>query len=188
MFKYFIEKDLNESVSSSTLFDTLLMSPNFSLILTNDTFDILHASANVIDFLNNGEDIKGEILWKFIPSEQFKKFAHRVAMGGDLHPSERKTMVMVKNSNGEEVWWSIFFQLLVEDDGSIRYLFMITDETSGIQKDTILDTIMLSADRSLVIIFDRNRRIKYMSKQFAEIFGRSVIKPIPTPSPMTHAR
>ena len=172
LFKYFIEKDLNESVSSSTLFDTLLMSPNFSLILTNDTFDILHASANVIDFLNNGEDIKGEILWKFIPSEQFKKFAHRVAMGGDLHPSERKTMVMVKNSNGEEVWWSIFFQLLVEDDGSIRYLFMITDETSGIQKDTILDTIMLSADRSLVIIFDRNRRIKYMSKQFAEIFGR----------------
>ena len=172
LFKYFIEKDLNESVSSSTLFDTLLMSPNFSLILTNDTFDILHASANVIDFLNNGEDIKGEILWKFIPSEQFKKFAHRVAMGGDLHPSERKTMVMVKNSRGEEVWWSIFFQLLVEDDGSIRYLFMITDETSGIQKDTILDTIMLSADRSLVVIFDRNRRIKYMSKQFAEIFGK----------------
>lgn len=172
LFKWFIEKDLNESVSSSTLFDTLLGSPNFSLILTNDTFDILHASANVIEFLNSGEDIKGEILWKFIPSEQFKKFAHRVAMGGELHPSERKTIVLVKNSRGEEVWWNIFFQLLVEDDGSIRYLFMINDETSGIQKDTILDTIMLSADRSLLVIFDRNQRIKYMSKQFADIFGK----------------
>ena len=172
LFKYFIERDLNESVSSSSMFDTLLSSPNFTLILTNDSFDILHASANVIDFLNDGEDIKGEILWKFFPSEQFKKFAHRVAMGGELHPSERKIMVMVKNSKGEESWWNIFFQLLVEDDGSIRYLFMINDETSGIQKDTILDTIMLSADRSLLMIFDRNRRIKYMSRQLSDIFGK----------------
>ena len=75
LFKWLIEKDLNESVSSSTLFDTLLSSPNFTLILTNDSFDILHASSNVIDFLNNGEDIRGEILWKFFPSEEFKKFA-----------------------------------------------------------------------------------------------------------------
>ena len=72
LYKFFIEKDLNDSVSSSTLFDTLLMSPNFSLILTDDTFDILHASANVIDFVNNGEDIKGEILWKYLPSEQLR--------------------------------------------------------------------------------------------------------------------
>lgn len=172
LFKWFIEKDLNESVNSSTLFDTLLGSPIFNLILTNENFDILHASANVCDFVNEGDDIKGEVLWKFIPSDQFKKFAHRMAMGGDLHPSERKTMVMVKNERGDEVWWSISFQLLVEDDGSIRYLFMITDETSGIQKDTILDTIMLSADTSLLTIFDRDRHIKYMSKQLADIFNK----------------
>ena len=171
LFKRFIEKDLNDSVSSSSLFDTLLSSPNFTLILTNESFDILQASSNVIDFLNDGEDIKGETLWKYIPSEHFKKFAHRVAMGGELHPSERKTMVMVKNSRGEEFWWNIFFQFLSEDDGSIRYLFMISDETSGIQKDTILDTIMLSADRSLLMIFDRSRHIKYMSKQLGDIFG-----------------
>lgn len=172
LFKVFIEKDLDDSVKSSTLFETLLDSPNFTLILTDDTFEILHASANVIDFINMGEDIKGDTLWKYIPSEQFKKFAHRVAMGGDLHPSERKTMVKIKNPAGEEVWWNIFFQVLVEDDGSIRYLFMITDETSGIQKDTILDTIMLSADRSLLVIFDRNKRIKYMSRQLADILGK----------------
>lgn len=172
LFKWFIEKDLNESVSSSTLFDTLLGSPNFTLILTSDEFDILHASANVIDILNDGEDIKGEILWKYFPSDQFKKFAHKVALGGELHPSERKTVVKVKNSKGEEFWWNVSFQVLVEDDGSMRYLFMITDETSGIQKDTILDTIMLSADRSLLLILDRNRHIKYMSRQLADIFGR----------------
>ena len=172
LFKFFIEKDLNDSVSSSTLFDTLLSSPDITLILTDDTFDILQASANVIEFLSNGEDMKGQVLWKFIPSEQFKKFAHRVAMGGELHPSERKTLVKVQNAKGEEVWWNIFFQLLVEDDGSIRYLFMITDETSGIQKDTILDTIMLSADRSLSVIFDRNRHVKYVSKQLADISGK----------------
>jgi len=173
LFKWFILKDLNDSVSSSSLFDTLLSSPNFTLILTNEGFDILQASANVVDFFTGGtEDIKGDVLWKYFPSDRFKRFAHRVAMGGDLHPSERKTIVMVKNDRGEVSWWNVFFQFLTEDDGSIRYLFMITDETSGIQKDTILDTIMLSADRSLLIIFDRTRHIKHMSKQLADIFNK----------------
>ncbi|MCQ2055371.1 MAG: response regulator [Fibrobacter sp.] len=172
LFKWFIEKDLNDSVSSSTLFDTLLSSPIFTMILTDDSFGILQASTNVVDMFNNGDDIKGEMLWKFFPSPMFKKFAHRVAMGGDLHPSERKTMVMVKTCTGEYVWLCVSFQLLVEDDGSIRYLFMLTDETSGIQKDTILDTIMLSADTSLLVIFDRRRHIKYMSKQLADILNK----------------
>ena len=173
LFKRFIEKDLKDSVSSSSLFDTLLSSPNMTLILTNETFDILQASSNVVEFFTGGaEDIKGDVLWKYIPSDQFKKFAHHVALGGELHPSERKTIVMVKNSKGEEYWWSIFFQFLSEDDGSIRYLFMIDDATSGIQKDTILDTIMLSADRSLLMIFDRTLHIKYMSKQLGEIFQK----------------
>lgn len=173
LFKRFIEKDLKDSVSSSSLFDTLLSSPNMTLILTNENFDILQASSNVVEFFTGGmEDIKGEVLWKYISSEQFKKFAHHVALGGELHPSERRTIVMVKNSKGEEYWWNIFFQFLSEDDGSIRYLFMIDDATSGIQKDTILDTIMLSADRSLLMIFDRTLHIKYMSKQLGDIFQR----------------
>ena len=173
LFKHFIEKDLKDSVSSSSLFDTLLSSPNLTLILTNETFDILQASNNVVEFFsNNGEDIRGDVLWKYIPSEQFKKFAHHVALGGELHPSERRTLVMVKNAKGEEFWWSIFFQFLSEDDGSIRYLFMITDATSGIQKDTILDTIMLSADRSLLMIFDRTMHIQYMSKQLGDVFQK----------------
>jgi len=172
LFKRFIEKDLQDSVSSSTLFDTLLSSPNMTLILTNETFDILQASSNVVEFFSDGEDIRGETLWRYIPSEQFKKFAHHVAQGGELHPSERKTLVMVKNSKGEEFWWNVFFQFLSEDDGSIRYLFMINDATSGIQKDTILDTIMLSADRSLLMIFDRTMHIKYMSKQLGDVFQK----------------
>ncbi|MCF0216877.1 MAG: response regulator [Fibrobacteraceae bacterium] len=172
LYKVFIYKDLTESVSSSTLFDTLLASPHLSLILTDDSYDILHASANIVDFLNDGEDIKGEALWKYFPSARFKKFALRVAMGGDIHPSERKILMSVTNVNGEEVWWNLFFQVLVEDDGTMRYLFMITDETSGIQKDTILDTIMLSAERSVLIILDRNRRIKYLSKQIADFWDK----------------
>lgn len=170
LFRIFIKKDLRESVRSSTLFDTLLGSPHLSLILTNDTYDILHASANIETFYN--EELKGQILFNYISSDQFKHFAHRVAMGGDLYPSERKTIVSVSNNRGEEVWWEISFQILVEDNGAIRYLFMINDETSGIQKDTILDTILLSADRSLLIIFDKNQNIKYMSKQIADIFNK----------------
>ena len=54
LFKLFIQKDLNESVSSSTMFETLLGSDNFRLVLTNDTFDILHASAYIAEFFNNG--------------------------------------------------------------------------------------------------------------------------------------
>lgn len=169
LFKFFIQKDLNESVSSSTLFETLLGSDNFRIILTNDTFDILHASAFIAEFLNGGEDIRGQILWKYFTSDQFKKFAHKVAMGGEMHSSERRTLVRVRSLEGEEAWWSVFFQVLVEDDGAMRYLFIISDETSGIQKDTILDTIMLSGNHSLLIIFDRNRKIKYVSKQLADL-------------------
>ncbi|OWV08086.1 MULTISPECIES: response regulator [unclassified Fibrobacter] len=172
LFTKFIQRDLNESVSSSTLFDTLLGSDNFRIILTNDTFDILHASAFIADFLNGGEDLKGQILFKFFPSDQFNKFVHRVAMGGEMHASERKILVPVKSSSGEVAWWGIFFQVLVEDNGEMRYLFMINDETSGIQKDTILDTIMLSADHSILVIFDRAKRVKYMSKQLADFLGK----------------
>lgn len=168
LFKFFIQKDLNESVSSSTMFETLLGSDNFRLILTNDTFDILHASAYIAEFFNNGNDIRGEILWKFFHSEQFKKFVYKVSKGGKMHASERQIIIPVRSCMGEDAWWKVIFQFLVEDDGSIRYLFLISDETSGIQKDTILDTIMLSAGNSILVIFDKNRKIMYMSRQLAD--------------------
>ena len=168
LFKIFIEKDLNESVSSSTMFETLLGSDNFRIILTNDTFDILHASAYIAEFFNNGDDIRGEILWKFFHSEQFKKFVYKVSKGGKMHASERQIIIPVKSCTGEDAWWKVIFQFLVEDDGSIRYLFLISDETSGIQKDTILDTIMLSAGNSILVIFDKNRKVMYMSKQLTD--------------------
>ncbi len=168
LFKFFIQKDLNESVSSSTMFETLLGSDNFRLVLTNDTFDILHASAYIAEFFNNGNDIRGEILWKYFRSEQFKKFVYKVSKGGEMHASERQIIIPVKSWAGEDAWWKVIFQFLVEDDGSIRYLFLISDETSGIQKDTILDTIMLSAGNSILVIFDKNRKVMYMSKQLAD--------------------
>ena len=168
LFKFFIQKDLNESVSSSTMFETLLGSDNFRIILTNDTFDILHASAYFSEFFNNGDEIRGEILWKFFHSEQFKKFVYKVSKGGKMHASERQIIVPVRSCTGEDAWWKVIFQFLVEDDGSIRYLFLISDETSGIQKDTILDTIMLSAGNSILVIFDKNRKVMYMSKQLAD--------------------
>ena len=168
LFKFFIQKDLNDSVSSSTMFETLLGSDNFRIILTNETFDILHASAYIAEFFNNGEDVRGEILWKFFHSEQFKKFVYKVSKGGKMHASERQIIIPVRSCTGEDAWWKVIFQFLVEDDGSIRYLFLISDETSGIQKDTILDTIMLSAGNSILVIFDKNRKVKYMSKQLAD--------------------
>ncbi len=168
LFKIFIEKDLNESVSSSTMFETLLGSDNFRIILTNDTFDILHASAYIAEFFNNGNDVRGEILWKFFHSEQFKKFVYKVSKGGKMHASERQIIIPVRNCTGEDAWWKVIFQFLVEDDGSIRYLFLISDETSGIRKDTILDTIMLSAGNSILVIFDKNRKVMYMSKMLTD--------------------
>ena len=167
LFKLFIQKDLNESVSSSTMFETLLGSDNFRLVLTNDTFDILHASAYIAEFFNNGNDIRGQILWKYFRSEQFKKFVYKVSKGGEMHASERQIIIPVRSCTGEDAWWKVIFQFLVEDDGSIRYLFLISDETSGIQKDTILDTIMLSAGNSILVIFDKNRKVMYMSRQLA---------------------
>ena len=173
LFRRYIQRDLNDSVNSSTLFDTLLWKgDNFTIILTNENFDILHASAYVVDFLNGGEDMKEESRFKFFPSDAFKKFAHRVAMGGQMLASERKTIVRVQNAGGEVAWWGMSFQALVEDNGATRFLIMINDETSGIQKDTILDTIMLSGDHSILVIFDKNLHIKYMSRQLAEFLGK----------------
>jgi signal transduction histidine kinase/CheY-like chemotaxis protein len=173
LFRRYIQRDLNDSVNSSTLFDTLLWKGNnFTIILTNENFDILHASAHVMDFLNGGEDMKEESLFKFFTSDAFNKFAHRVAMGGQLLASERRTIVRVQNADGEVEWWGMSFQALVEDNGATRFLIMINDETSGIQKDTILDTIMLSGDHSILIIFDKNLHIKYMSRQLAEFLGK----------------
>ena len=168
LFKLFIQKDLNDSVSSSTMFETLLNSDNFRIILTNDTFDILHASAYFSEFFNHGNDIRGEILWTFIHSDPFKKFVYKVSKGGKMHASERQIIIPVRSCTGEDAWWKVIFQFLVEDNGSIRYLFLIYDETSGIQKDTILDTIMLSSGNSILVILDKDRKIKYMSKLLAD--------------------
>jgi signal transduction histidine kinase/DNA-binding response OmpR family regulator/HPt (histidine-containing phosphotransfer) domain-containing protein len=93
-------------------------------------------------------------------------------MGGQMLASERKTIVRVQNADGEVAWWGMSFQALVEDNGATRFLIMINDETSGIQKDTILDTIMLSGDHSILVIFDKNLHIKYMSRQLAEFLGK----------------
>lgn len=173
LFRKYIQVDLDDSVNSSTLFDTLLLKgDNFRIVLTDENFSILHASAFIADFLNNGQDMKDENIFKFLTSTQFSKFAHRVAMGGQMLSSERKTIEQVKSSNGEVAWWKISFQALVEDNGDTRYLFMIDDETVGIQKDTILDTIMLSADNSIIVIFDKNMCVKYMSRHLAEFLGK----------------
>lgn len=173
LFRRYIQRDLNDSVNSSTLFDTLLWKgDNFTIILTNENFDILHASAYVVDFLNGGEDMKDESLFKYFKSETFEKFARRVAMGGQMLASERKTIERVQNSDGEVAWWGMSFQVLVEDNGATRFMIMVTDETSGIQKDTILDTIMLSGDHSILIIFDKNMHVKYMSRQLAEFLNK----------------
>jgi hypothetical protein len=70
LFRYTISDDLSESVDSSALFDTMLGSRFFSLILTDFDYHILHASANIASLLgeNDRHNLKGKNLWEIIPN------------------------------------------------------------------------------------------------------------------------
>ena len=76
----------------------------------------------------------------------------------------------MQKQDGKILWWNISFNLLIEDDASVRYLFLVTDETSAVQKDSILDSIMLSSQNT-IIIFDNEMKITYASKRVSDFFG-----------------
>ena len=55
----------------------------------------------------------------------------------------------------------------MEEDGALRFLFLISDNTSLVQKDSILDT-MMSSSYSIMLIFDKDYKVNYVSKKIGE--------------------
>lgn len=170
LFRFKIAKDLDESVTSSVLFDTLLGTRFFSLLLTDADYQILNASANIAEFAGDQDlfSLRGKSLWDVISNDEFKGFVQHVLKHADsIEENEAKIQLPVKNSFGQIQWWQISFKILVEDDGALRFLFLISDNTSLVQKDSILDTIMSSA-HSVMLIFDKDHKINYVSKKIDE--------------------
>gem|GEM_PF-929135 len=165
LFRFTVSADLSESVNSSTLFDTMLGSRFFSLILTDFDYHVLHASANIAEFLGETDrlNLRGKMLWDIIPNPEYKEFVQYVlSKGGALGENQSRILIPVKNHKNEIFWWNITFRILVEDDASIRFLFLVSDETSVVRKDSILDAVMKST-RSGIIIFDSDLRVSYIS-------------------------
>ena len=165
LFRFTVSADLSESVNSSTIFDTMLSSRFFSLILTDFDNRVLHASANIAEFLGETDrlNLRGRMLWDIIPNPEYKEFVQYVlSKGGALGEDQSRILIPVKNHKNEIFWWNITFRILVEDDASIRFLFLVSDETSVIRKDSILDAVMKSS-RSGLIIFDSDLRVSYIS-------------------------
>ncbi|MDY3922624.1 MAG: response regulator [Hallerella porci] len=173
LFRRMISKDLTDSVNSSALFDAILGSQYFSLILTDNNFHVLRASSNIAD-VNGGEDwhdLQGKNLWDIIPNPEFKDFVLNAQKTAAPQTSEIGShQIVVQKQDGKILWWNISFNLLIEDDASVRYLFLVTDETSAVQKDSILDSIMLSSQNT-IIIFDNEMKITYASKRVSDLFG-----------------
>lgn len=170
LFRFKIAKDLDDSVTSSVLFDTLLGTRFFSLLLTDSDYSILNASANIAEFAG-GKDlfsVRGKTLWDVIGNDEFKDFVQYVLSHADsIEENETKIQLPVKNSLGQIQWWHISFKILVEDDGALRFLFLISDNTSLVEKDSILDTIM-SSSHSVMLIFDKDHKINYVSKKIGD--------------------
>lgn len=169
-FRIKIAKDLDESVTSSVLFDTLLGTRFFSLILTDSEYNILHASANIAEFSGDSDlfSVRKKSLWDIIKNDEFKDFVQYVLKNADsIEENDAKIQLPVKNNYGQIQWWHISFKILVEEDGALRFLFLISDNTSLVQKDSILDT-MMSSSYSIMIIFDKDNKVNYVSKKIGD--------------------
>ncbi len=173
LFRRMISKDLTDSVNSSTLFDAILSSKYFSLILTDNQFHVLRASANIASVSGDADwhSLQGKNLWEIIPNPEFKDFVLNAQRTAAPQTSEiGQTQIVVQQKDGKIVWWNISFNLLIEEDASVRYLFLVSDETSAVRKDSILDSIMASSQNT-IIIFDSELKVSYVSNRIGGILG-----------------
>lgn len=173
LFRKMIAKDLTESVNSSTLFDAILESRYFSLILTDSHFRVLRVSSNIAHMTGeeSREMLEEKLLWDIIPNPEFKDFVLNAQKNAPPQTSEiGQTQLVLQQHDGKILWWNVTFNLLIEDDASVRYLFLVSDETSAVRKDSILDSIMASSQNT-IIIFDSDFRLTYVSHSFGKIFG-----------------
>ncbi len=166
LFRRIVSKDLDDSVSSSTIFDAILESDYFSLILTDNQFNVLRTSASIARVTGNSEwrDMQGKNLWEIIPNPEFKSFVLNALQNAPPETSViGEHQILMQQKTGEILWWNISFKLLIEDDGSVRYLFLVSDETSAVRKDSFLDAIMASS-LNTIIILDNDLKILHASK------------------------
>lgn len=173
LFRRMISKDLTDSTNSSSLFDAILGSKYFSLILTDNHFRVLRASSNIANVRGGDDwhDLQGKILWDIIPNPEFKDFVLNAQKTAAPQTSEIGSHeIVVQRNDGKILWWNVSFNLLLEDDASVRYLFLVSDETSAVQKESILDSIMESSQNT-IIIFDNSMKIIYVSKRICELFN-----------------
>ncbi len=171
LFRRMISKDLTDSVNSSTLFDAILSSKYFSLILTDNQFQVLRASSSIATVTGDADwqSLQGKNLWDIIPNPEFKDFVLNSQKQAAPQTSEiGQTQIVVQQKDGHIVWLNISFNLLIEDDASVRYLFLVSDETSAVRKDSILDSIMASSQNT-IIIFDSDLKISYVSKRIEDV-------------------
>ncbi|MCK9182589.1 MAG: response regulator [Fibrobacteraceae bacterium] len=173
LFRYMVFEDLAESVSSSTLFDTMLGSRFFSLILTDTNYNVLHASANIAGAIGESDwhNMQGKSLWSIIPNPEYKDFVlNSLAKGNHLNEEEKPFLLPVQQYDGQILWWNLTFKILVEDDASVRFLFLVSDEISAIRKDSILDSIM-AASQNTIVILDSDLKATYISKRMGDVLG-----------------
>lgn len=166
LFRKIVFKDLTDSVNSSTIFDAILGSKYFSLILTDNQFNILRTSTSIAQVAGNSDwrDLLGTSLWDIIPNPEFKSFVLNAQKNAPPQTSEiGQHQIVLQQKNGKILWWNISFNLLIEDDASVRFLFLVSDETAAVRKDSFLDAIM-SSSQNTIFIFDNDLKIIYVSK------------------------
>ena len=173
LFRKLVFKDLTDSLSSSTIFDAMLGSKYFSLILTDNQFNVLRTSTSIAKVTGNSDwrGLLGTSLWEIIPNPEFKSFVLNAQRNAPPQTSEiGQHQIVLQQKNGKILWWNISFNLLIEDDASIRYLFLVSDETAAVRKDSFLDAIM-SSSQNTIFIFDNDLKIIYVSKCVEKILG-----------------
>lgn len=140
LFRCTIGKDLEDSVRSSTLFETMLASRYVSLLLTDSDFSVLHASASIARLRGESDwrSLKGRLLWSVITGPEFQHFVEQCLSQNVSSEEDQVILLPVVRHDGETLWWNIAFRTLVESDASLRYLFLVSDETGNVEKARFL--------------------------------------------------
>ena len=112
LFRRTIGKELEDSVRSSTLFETMLASRYVSLILTDSDFFILHASASVARLQHEFDihSLKGAPLWSVIAEHEFQAFVERCLEHPDAPEEDQVLLLPLTNRDGETIWWNNTFR------------------------------------------------------------------------------
>ena len=174
LFKKILKNDVDDFVQTNSIFDAILKSSHFPLILTDYEFNILYASEKLLDFFGIHETYKTSKIWDIISTPELRQFVLKVQASEQKNTIlQEKLSVRVKNVEGDDFWLVLSAQILVENSGELRYLFRVFDETSDVWNTTVLGTL-LSTTRAMIVILDRKFKIKYLSKRMESFLGAGI--------------